>query len=419
MQSLRRHPARRALAARPLRVCGPLLACPRCGLVLLSPRLTAGGVRRLLRDRLSPARQRLPRPLDRRRDGAGGATTLRRRARRVPAALAACAPEQRARRRRLDRGRRRRRQGRIRSRARPYSIPRPTSSPMLPLPGWRPLPGSPRTPKSAARTFDLVLLCQTIDHLLDIAATLHSIRSWVAPGGLAFVDVLDVEFMLLRRGAIEGADQDRPSVFPHARRPRSPTFAQAGLSPTAERLSDDGHLGFLLEPVEPAEPVWAELAEAERAQAPGLAVARARMRAVAVFPPAAGPGAFPVRTWRDARRAAPWCAARSRPRSRRADSTASLSPSDSTRSSPRQRGSRSLAATAGRARDRRPRGRSTSSFTRSPSSSGKSGSTPSRSSRRPHRSQLPRISPEHARCSSGAGGLGGLGRAARGGAATR
>ena len=112
-----------------------------------------------------------------------------------------------------------------------------------------------------ARTFELVLLCQTIDHLLDIAATLHSIRSWVAPGGFAFVDVLDVEFMLLRRGAIEGAIKiDHP--YSLTRETALAYFRQAGLSPTAERLSDDGHLGFLLEPVEPAEPVWAELAEA-------------------------------------------------------------------------------------------------------------------------------------------------------------
>ena len=108
------------------------------------------------------------------------------------------------------------------------------------------------------RTFDLVLLCQTIDHLLDIGATLRSIRRSVAPEGRVFVDVLDVEFMMLRRGSIEGAVKiDHP--FSLTRPTALAYFTQAGLRPTAERLSDDGHLGFVLEPVEPAEPDWPAL----------------------------------------------------------------------------------------------------------------------------------------------------------------
>jgi hypothetical protein len=37
-------------------------------------------------------------------------------------------------------------------------------------------------------TFGLVLLCRSVDHLLDIKATLKRVREWVAPGGLFFVD---------------------------------------------------------------------------------------------------------------------------------------------------------------------------------------------------------------------------------------
>jgi SAM-dependent methyltransferase len=108
------------------------------------------------------------------------------------------------------------------------------------------------------RTFDLVLLCQTIDHLLDIGAALRSIRRSVAPGGRAFIDVLDVEFMMRRRGSIEGAVKiDHP--FSLTRATALAYFTQAGLRPTAERFSDDGHLGFVLEPVEPGEPDWPAL----------------------------------------------------------------------------------------------------------------------------------------------------------------
>ena len=114
------------------------------------------------------------------------------------------------------------------------------------------------------RTFDLVLLCQTIDHLLDVAATLRSVRGWVAPHGHAFVDVLDVDLMLRRRGAIEEAIKvDHP--FYLTRTTALGYFARVGLAPVAERLSDDGHWGFVLAPTEPAEPDWAGLkADADR-----------------------------------------------------------------------------------------------------------------------------------------------------------
>lgn len=105
------------------------------------------------------------------------------------------------------------------------------------------------------RRFELVLLCQTIDHLLDVAATLRSIRDWVTPGGHVFVDVLDLEFMLLRQGSIEEAIKvDHP--FSLTRDTALAHFRRAGLRPIAERLADDGHLGFLLAPTEPDEPDW-------------------------------------------------------------------------------------------------------------------------------------------------------------------
>lgn len=114
------------------------------------------------------------------------------------------------------------------------------------------------------RTFDLVLLCQTIDHLLDVGATLAAIRRALAPGGHAFVDVLDVGFMTRRRGSIEGAVKvDHPYYLTRAT--ALAYFRQAGLEPAAERMSHDGHWGFLLAPVEPAEPDWDELDAARAA----------------------------------------------------------------------------------------------------------------------------------------------------------
>lgn len=103
------------------------------------------------------------------------------------------------------------------------------------------------------RTFELVLLCQTIDHLLDVRATLAAIRRVLTPEGRAFVDVLDVGFMARRRGSIEGAIKvDHPYYL--SRATALAYFRQAGLEPTAERMSSDGHWGFVLAPAEPAEP---------------------------------------------------------------------------------------------------------------------------------------------------------------------
>ena len=37
-------------------------------------------------------------------------------------------------------------------------------------------------------TFDVVLLCQTVDHLLDVSGSLRKLRGMLKPGGLLFMD---------------------------------------------------------------------------------------------------------------------------------------------------------------------------------------------------------------------------------------
>lgn len=39
--------------------------------------------------------------------------------------------------------------------------------------------------------WDLILLCQTVDHLRSISAVLRKVRTWLAPGGRFFVDAVD------------------------------------------------------------------------------------------------------------------------------------------------------------------------------------------------------------------------------------
>ncbi len=125
------------------------------------------------------------------------------------------------------------------------------------------------------RTFDLVLLCQTIDHLLDVAGTLAAMRRWIAPSGHAYVDVLDVGFMVRRRGSIEGAVKiDHPYYLTRAT--AVAYLARAGFGIVAERLSEDGHWGFLVETAEPREPDWAELRRAGDAHLAEIWTLRAR-----------------------------------------------------------------------------------------------------------------------------------------------
>jgi SAM-dependent methyltransferase len=53
--------------------------------------------------------------------------------------------------------------------------------------------------------FDLITLCQTIDHLLDIDLSLQKIRALLADDGLFFVDVVDFRAAWRRNGSVEEA----------------------------------------------------------------------------------------------------------------------------------------------------------------------------------------------------------------------
>jgi SAM-dependent methyltransferase len=43
------------------------------------------------------------------------------------------------------------------------------------------------------RTWDVITLCQTVDHLLDPMGTLKKLRGALAPGGLFYVDIVDYD----------------------------------------------------------------------------------------------------------------------------------------------------------------------------------------------------------------------------------
>jgi hypothetical protein len=94
-----------------------------------------------------------------------------------------------------------------------------------------------------------------------VTGALTAIAGAIAPGGRAFVDALDVLFVSRRCGSLEDAVKiDHPYYL--TRETALAYFDKAGLTVEAERLSADGHWGFLLSSGDCREPDWCALAQA-------------------------------------------------------------------------------------------------------------------------------------------------------------
>lgn len=59
--------------------------------------------------------------------------------------------------------------------------------------GCVPIHGSAETVTFPPASVDVVLLCRTVDHLLDPKGVLQRAREWIAPSGVLVVDAMDVE----------------------------------------------------------------------------------------------------------------------------------------------------------------------------------------------------------------------------------
>jgi SAM-dependent methyltransferase len=55
------------------------------------------------------------------------------------------------------------------------------------------------------KQYDLITLCQTVDHLLDVSLALKKIRALLGEGGLFFVDIVDFRAAYRRGGSVEAA----------------------------------------------------------------------------------------------------------------------------------------------------------------------------------------------------------------------
>ena len=57
----------------------------------------------------------------------------------------------------------------------------------------------------ATRRFDVVIICQTVDHLLDVAGTLARVRQLLSDNGVLFIDIVDFRAAFLRNWSVEAA----------------------------------------------------------------------------------------------------------------------------------------------------------------------------------------------------------------------
>jgi 2-polyprenyl-3-methyl-5-hydroxy-6-metoxy-1,4-benzoquinol methylase len=55
------------------------------------------------------------------------------------------------------------------------------------------------------RRFEVVVICQTVDHLLDIAGTLTRVRQLLTDDGVLFIDIVDFRAAYLRNWSVEDA----------------------------------------------------------------------------------------------------------------------------------------------------------------------------------------------------------------------
>jgi len=101
---------------------------------------------------------------------------------------------------------------------------------------------------AAASAYDLILLCQAVDHLLDVSLALQKIRELLSPDGLFFVDIVDLRAAYRRAGSIEGAIKvDHP--FYLTRATMEAYLRRSGLDVLAVDYAPDHlHIGYLCAP---------------------------------------------------------------------------------------------------------------------------------------------------------------------------
>jgi SAM-dependent methyltransferase len=167
-----------------------------------------------------------------------------------------------------------------------YEPNRSLTPAMLPEPSIR-LISAPLPAEGAAGSADLIICRQVLEHLSDPAALMRSLRACLRPGGRAYLEVPDGDYVA-RHAAF--MDIHPPHVQYFTRDGFVRAAAQAGFAPLKEQRIKDGHdFGVLFAAVDPQPD--APVPTADRALIDGLAAALTERIAVAAARLAAlGPG---------------------------------------------------------------------------------------------------------------------------------
>ena len=111
--------------------------------------------------------------------------------------------------------------------------------------------------------FDVVIVCQTVDHLLDVGGTLARVRQLLSDGGLFFIDIVDFRAAYLRNGSVEDATKidhpyylTEPTMVAYLRRSG---FAILRSDYAADHL----HVSFICRPDSAVEKAMPTLASAD------------------------------------------------------------------------------------------------------------------------------------------------------------
>ena len=101
------------------------------------------------------------------------------------------------------------------------------------------------------RRFDMVMLCQTIDHLLDVSGTLRRVRELLTDSGVLFVDIVDVRAAYLRNWSIEEAIKiDHPYYLTETT--ATAYLRRAGFDVVrADYAADHLHVSYIARPSRP------------------------------------------------------------------------------------------------------------------------------------------------------------------------
>jgi hypothetical protein len=96
-----------------------------------------------------------------------------------------------------------------------------------------------------------MVLCQTVDHLLDVTGTLHRLHDLISPGGVFFVDIVDFRAAYLRNGSVEAAVKiDHPYYLTEAT--MTAYLARAGFDVVrADYAADHLHVSYVARPARP------------------------------------------------------------------------------------------------------------------------------------------------------------------------